>query len=58
MSGFDRYRHFIVGAWVDGAYALPDVNPSDLGDVLGEAIQGGPAEVEQAVAAARSAFPS
>jgi aldehyde dehydrogenase (NAD+) len=50
-------RNWIGGAWVDGATAKPDVNPSDLSDVIGEYAQADAAQAREAIAAARAAFP-
>ncbi|HTK36778.1 MAG TPA: aldehyde dehydrogenase family protein [Caulobacteraceae bacterium] len=47
----------IGGEWVSGAPA-PNLNPSDLSDVVGEYGQVGIKEAEAAVAAARAAFPA
>jgi aldehyde dehydrogenase (NAD+) len=49
--------HFIDGKWQAGSTAKPNINPSDLSDVVGEYVEGGAAEAEQAIAAARAAFP-
>ena len=50
--------HFINGRWQTGTTAKPNINPSDLSDVVGEYVEGGKAEAEQAIAAARAAFPA
>jgi aldehyde dehydrogenase (NAD+) len=49
-------RNFINGEFVDGPTAKPDVNPSDLDDVVGEYAQGDRAQALVAIAAARAAF--
>jgi len=51
-------RNWIGGAWVEGATAKPDVNPSDLSDVIGEYAQADAAQTREAIAAARAAFPA
>ncbi len=51
------YENYIGGAWVGAAQAAPNLNPSDLDDVVGEFAQGSAADVEQAVAAATAAAP-
>lgn len=48
-------RNFIAGAWCDGASTRPNVNPSDLSDVIGHYAQADVADVDRAVAAAREA---
>jgi len=50
-------RNFIAGAWRDGATVAENRNPSDLSDVIGHFAQGTPADVDEAVAAARVAQP-
>jgi len=51
-------KNFIAGEWVAGAQASPDINPSDLSDVIEEFSQADKAQVEHAVSAARAAFPA
>lgn len=48
-------RNFIAGAWRDGATLAENRNPSDLADVIGRFAQGTVADVDEAVAAARTA---
>lgn len=50
--------HFIDGQWQSGPTAKPNINPSDLSDVVGEYVEGGVAEAQQAIAAAKAAFPA
>ena len=52
------HRNFIGGEWVAAANAAPDINPSDLSDVVGEYARAGKADAETAVAAAKAAFPA
>lgn len=49
------HRNFIHGAWVAGRSTREIVNPAN-GEVLAEVAESSPAEVEQAIAAAREAF--
>jgi aldehyde dehydrogenase (NAD+) len=51
------HRNFIGGEWIAAASAAPDINPSDLSDVVGEYARATRAEAETAVAAAKAAFP-
>jgi aldehyde dehydrogenase (NAD+) len=51
-------ENFIDGAWVAGERAAPDVNPSNLADVVGEYAHAGTAHVDAAIAAAAAAFPA
>ena len=51
-------RHnFIGGEWVEGARTVPNINPSDTADVIGEYAQADEAQARRAIAAARAAFP-
>ncbi|WP_181701475.1 aldehyde dehydrogenase family protein [Chthonobacter albigriseus] len=52
------FRNFIAGEWVAPTEAVPNVNPSNLTDVVGEYARGGAADVDAAVAAAKAAFPA
>ncbi|WP_207486026.1 aldehyde dehydrogenase family protein [Arenibaculum pallidiluteum] len=51
-------KNHIGGEWVEGARNVPDLNPSNTNDVVGEFPQADAAQVEQAIAAARDAFPA
>jgi len=55
MQNFDN---LINGEWRAAASYSPNVNPSNLGDVLGQYAQGDAAQVDAAVAAATAAFPA
>ncbi|WP_093558918.1 aldehyde dehydrogenase family protein [Pseudoduganella namucuonensis] len=50
--------NYIDGAWREAASARPNINPSDTDDVIAHYAQGDAAQAEQAVAAARAAFPA
>ncbi len=50
--------NFINGEWVQGDRFAPNINPSNLDDVVGDYARGGAGDVGQAIAAARAAFPS
>jgi len=50
------HAHYIAGDWTTGSAAAPNLNPSDLSDVVGEYALGDAAAVDAAVAAARAAF--
>ena len=52
------HQNYVNGEWIAGARATPDVNPSNLADVVGEYAQADTAQAEAAVAAARAAFPA
>jgi len=51
------YDNLIDGQWISGANYAPNLNPSNLADVIGEFAQGNAGQVDMAVAAARQAFP-
>lgn len=57
MSMTVETRNYINGAWQAGAATVPNVNPSDLSDVIGHFAQAEAADVDHAVAAARAAQP-
>lgn len=52
-----RFANLIDGEWVDGASTTPNLNPSDLSDVVGDYAQGSAADVDRAVKAAQAAQP-
>jgi aldehyde dehydrogenase (NAD+) len=52
------YPNVIDGAAVETTDRSVDVNPSNLGDVVGEFARGTAADAERAIAAARMAFPA
>ena len=54
----NRFDNLINGEWRAGASYSPNVNPSNLADVLGHYTQGDAAQVDEAVAGATAAFPA
>ncbi|TLP69767.1 aldehyde dehydrogenase family protein [Pseudomonas nitroreducens] len=52
-----QYSHYVDGQWLAVTDATPNRNPSDLSDVVGDYALGDAALVNQAVEAARAAFP-
>lgn len=50
-------KNYIGGEWVGSARALPNINPSDTRDVIGEYAQADAAQARMAVDAATAAFP-
>ncbi|WP_332748425.1 aldehyde dehydrogenase family protein [Hydrogenophaga sp.] len=52
------HGNFIAGDWLVDTGSAPNINPSDLSDVVGEYALGDAAQVDAAVAAARAAFPA
>ena len=53
-----KHDNFINGQWVAGASYAPNINPSNLGDVIGEYTQGDAVQLDAAVQAAQAAFPA
>ena len=52
------HRNFIGGEWIAAANAAPDINPSDVGDVVGEYARASRADADMAIAAAKAAVPA
>ncbi len=52
------FENLVGGEWVAGASTTPDVNPSDLSDVLGQFAVGDAAQVDAAVDVALEAAPA
>ncbi|MEW9805551.1 aldehyde dehydrogenase family protein [Mesorhizobium sp. ZMM04-5] len=52
------HQNFIAGSWVDAGEAAENINPSDTGDVVGRYARASREQAEQAIAAARAAFPA
>jgi acyl-CoA reductase-like NAD-dependent aldehyde dehydrogenase len=51
-------KNYIGGAWIEGAHAAPDVNPSNTNDVVAEFARAEVADAHAAIAAAHDAFPA
>ena len=54
----EQHDNLINGAWVAGTRYAPNVNPSNLADVIGEYTQADASHLDAAVDAARAAFPA
>lgn len=52
-----HFKNFVAGEWLDGDAVTRNVNPSNLSDVVGEYAQADAAQTQQAIAAAKAAFP-
>ncbi len=52
------HQNFIAGRWVDGADAADNINPSNTGDVVGSYARASREQAEQAIGAAKAAFPA
>ena len=53
-----QFDNLIAGSWTPGASYSPNVNPSNLSDVLGDYAQASAEQLDAAVQAARAAFPA
>ncbi len=51
------HQNFIDGQWVEGSSTSRNINPSNLDDVVGEYSYADRQQAENAIAAARAAFP-
>jgi acyl-CoA reductase-like NAD-dependent aldehyde dehydrogenase len=52
------YDNLIAGEWVRGDDVIRNINPSDTNDIIGEYARAGTTQVQDAITAARQAFPS
>src|SRR5918999_5547877 len=52
------HANYINGAWAEAAEPVPNINPSNVSDVVGEYARASEAQVRAAIAAARAAFPA
>jgi aldehyde dehydrogenase (NAD+) len=52
------HANLIAGEWVRGTDAVRDINPSDTSDIVGEYERASAAQVDDAIEAARKAFPA
>ena len=57
MSVTDLHKNYIAGEWVGGD-GVPNINPSNTNDVVGEYARADRAQTETAIAAAKAAFPA
>ena len=53
-----KHDNLINGQWIAGSAYTPNINPSNTADVIGEYTQASAAQLNDAVAAARAAFPA
>ncbi len=53
-----KHDNLINGQWVAGNQYTPNINPSNLADVIGDYTQGSAQQLDDAIAAARAAFPA
>jgi len=52
------HQNYIAGAWAEAGEPAPNINPSNLSDVVGEYSRANETQVRAAIAAARAAFPA
>jgi alpha-ketoglutaric semialdehyde dehydrogenase len=52
------HQNYIGGAWAEAGEPAPNINPSNVSDVVGEYARANEAQVRAAIAAARAAFPA
>ena len=52
-----KFKNLIDGEWVEGRTFVPNINPSNTNEVLGEYAQADPEQVGTAIGAAAAAFP-
>ena len=52
------HQNFIGGSWIDGDDAGDNINPSDTRDVVGRYARASRQQADQAIGAARAAFPA
>src|SRR4051812_4045963 len=52
------HQNYIAGAWAEAGEPAPNINPSNLSDVVGEYSRANEPQVRAAIAAARAAFPA
>src|SRR5262245_79629 len=51
------HQNYIAGAWAEAAEPAPNINPSNVSDVVGEYARANEGQVRAAIAAARAAAP-
>jgi alpha-ketoglutaric semialdehyde dehydrogenase len=58
VEGMGVHQNYINGEWVRAAEAAPNINPSNVSDVVGEYARADEMQLHAAIAAARAAFPT
>jgi alpha-ketoglutaric semialdehyde dehydrogenase len=51
------FQNFVAGEWIAGDRITRDINPSNTADLVGEYAQASTAQANEAIAAAKAAFP-
>jgi aldehyde dehydrogenase (NAD+) len=57
MERIERFGNYVAGRWIDGPSWSVNRNPSDTRDVIGEYAQADDTQIDEAIEAARAAFP-
>ena len=53
----DKFNNLIGGEWIEGGAFVPNINPSDTNETIGEYAQAEPEQVTAAIGAAAAVFP-
>jgi aldehyde dehydrogenase (NAD+) len=54
----ELYKNYIGGQWVEGTSVNDNINPSNTNDIVGRYARASKAQAEEAIAAAKAAFPA
>ena len=54
----ELYKNYIAGQWVEGTSVNDNINPSNTNDIVGRYARASKAQAEEAIAAAKAAFPA
>ena len=52
-----KFKNLIDGEWIEGGTFVPNINPSNTNETIGEYAQAGPEQVTAAIGAAAAVFP-
>src|SRR6266508_3636157 len=52
------HQNFVAGAWIPAGTLAPNINPSNTSDVVGDYARASRAQTEEAIRAAKAAFPA
>ncbi len=54
----ELYKNYIAGQWVEGTSVNDNINPSNTNDIVGRYARASKTQAEEAIAAAKAAFPA
>ncbi len=54
----ELYKNYIAGQWVEGTSVNDNISPSNTNDIVGRYARASKAQAEEAIAAAKAAFPA